>query len=271
MIAADVTEPIGPRPKPGRSFARRLARMVLIGNLSLGGLIAAAAICAHWYVASSEERFQHAIGFAIRYVLTPVSLVDDHGFNRETGERATRLLEWVVADGAGRAPRHDSHQYFQARVLMALPAAYKIFGRTDERIDRAERAIALLADLVARHPSHIDYRRRYAVSLSVHADDLARMGRHQASMARRQDAMRIAESLLRDQPGHWRWRWYIATGELGIATSLVAVGQADKAGPHREIARVISRELCRERPDDEFKLCDLARLAEAKGPLLPTN
>lgn len=265
VIAADVVEPIGPRPKPRRSFARRLARMVLIGNLSLASLIVTAGIGAHWYAASSEERFQHAIGFAIRYVLTPASLVDEHGFDRTNGERVARLLERLVVDGAGAGPRNDAHQYFQARVLMALPASYKIFGRTEERIERADRSIALLADLVARHPSHIDYRRRYAVSLGVHADDLADMGRHDVSMMRRREAMAVADSLLRDQPGHWRWRWYIATGELGIATSLVAMGQGDKAGPHREIARAISSELCRERPNDEFKLCELARFVEAEA------
>lgn len=263
MAAKDVMDARGPKPR--RSFARRLARMVLIGNLSLAGLIGAAGVGAHWYSASSDERFQHAIGFAIRYVLTLASLVDEHGFDRTNGERVARLVERLVVDGAGLGPRNDAHQYFQARVLMALPASYKIFGRTEERIERAERSIALLRDLVARHPAHIDYRRRYAVSLSVHADDLADMGRHEASMGRRRQAMAVADGLLRDQPGHWRWRWYIATGELGIAQSLTAIGQADKSGPHREIARVISRDLCRERPDDDFKLCELARLAEAEG------
>jgi hypothetical protein len=262
----------GRQAKPRRSFARRLARRLLIGNLCLAGLLASAAVGAHWYAASSEDRFQSSIGFALRYVLTPASLVDEHGFNRETGERAARFIERLVVGSADMGPRSDAHQYFQARVLMALPASYKVFGRNEERTERAERAIRLLADLVARHPSHIDYRRRYAVSLMVHADDLADMGRHETSMARRHEAMAIADGLLRDQPGHWRWRWYIATSQLGIAKSLDATGQGEKAGPHREIARAMSRDLCQERPNDEFRLCELARQAQtAAMPVPPTR
>lgn len=268
MAAGDEAD--GPQAKPRRSFARRLFRRILIGNVCLAGLLASAAVGAHWYAASSEDRFHSSIAFALRYVLTPASLVDEHGFNRETGERAARVIERLVLGSADIGPRSDAHQYFQARVLTALPASYKVFGRTDERIERAERAIRLLNDLVKRHPSHIDYRRRYAVSLMVHADDLADMQRHEASMARRHEAMAVADGLLRDQPGHWRWRWYIATSQLGIAKSLEAKGEGGQAAPHREIARAMSRDLCQERPNDEFRLCDLARQAQNELPEPPT-
>ena len=163
-VAEETATTVGPGEagkagKAKRGFLWRFARAVVVGNLGLVAVIACGAFAAHTYATSSEERFQGVVAFATQYVLVPASLVEDHGFNHETGERVARLVEGLVIDGAGRGPRTDAHRYFQARVLLAMPAVYKTFGRTQERVERAERSIAMFADLVARNPANTDYRR----------------------------------------------------------------------------------------------------------------
>ena len=244
---------------------RRAVRIIVIGNLALAALIVAAGVAAHRWATSSEERLERAIVFATRYVLVPASLVEDHGFRPEALEGAMRLIERVVIDGAGLGPRHDAHLYWQGRVLMAMPAAYKRFGRTEERIERARRGIAIFADLAARNSDSTDYRRRLTVTLNMHGDDLAELGRHHEANAQRLRAIGEARQLLARQPGHWRWRWYVAWAELGTAQSLAATGEPQAARGHAATAREIADDLCRESPDDE-RLCTLARRAADFAP-----
>lgn len=251
--------------KPWPVRLRRLAKLMLIGNLALATLIAGGAVAAHKWATSSEERFEAAILFATRYVMVPASLVEDHGFTPAAIERAARLIESVVIDGAGKGPGNDAHRYFQARVLMAMPAVYKRLGRDAERVERAERGIALFRDLVARNPDKLDYRRRLAVTINMLADDLADMGRHGEAIAQRRHAMTVAGQLLERQPGHWRWRWYVAWAELGTAESLIATGAAGAAAPHLDTARTLSRALCREMPEED-RLCTLAARADNLHP-----
>jgi hypothetical protein len=255
----------GAEPRRRRSLLYRFGRAVLIGNIALVTIAAAGAWGTHRWAASSPERFDSLVSFAQRYVLVPASLIEDHGFRPEAVEAPARLIERMIVGAAESAPRHDSHLYLQGRVLMAMPAVYKRLGREAERIERAERATRIFSDLVARNPEVIDYRRRLAVSLNVHADDLADMGRHEASLALRDRLLTVTAELLRREPGHWRWRWYEAWAETGIAESMVAVGRRDAAGPHIEVARTTAESLCRERPGDSM-VCGLRDRIKAVEP-----
>lgn len=260
----------GGEPRRRRSLPYRFGRAVLISNLALATLISAALFGMHRWAASSPDRFESVVSFGQRYVLVPASLVEDHGFRPEAVEGAARLIERLFIGSTDWGPRNDAHLYWQGRLLMAMPAVYKRLGRDAERIERAERASRILADLVARNPDNIDYRRRLAVSLNVHADDLADMGRHEASLERRAGLEMQTAELLRREPGHWRWRWYVAWAHIGIAESQIALGRREAAGPHVEQARAVADDLCRERPHDAM-LCALRdRIRTVEPVVSPT-
>lgn len=253
--------------RPARPWWWRVGRLMLISNLVLTFTMAVAGVAAHKWATSSEERFERAIMSAVRYLLVFASLVEDQGYEPRHVEGALRLAEGFVIDGIGRAPRSDGHLYWQGRILMAMPAVYKRFGRNEERIERASRSAGIFADLVARNPGNIDYRRRLAVGANIQADDLAEMGRHAEAIARREVARAAAEDLLQRQPGFWRWRWYVQWAERGIAESLIATGRREEAAPHLETAGRLARELCGERPSDAH----MCRLVERVGRLVAAD
>lgn len=240
---------------------RRFAKITLLGNLALVTVIAVTGVAAHRWATSSEDHFEQAIGFAQQYVLVPARLIEDYHVKPAAVESLVGLIELVVIDAAGRGPRHDAHLYWQGRVLMAMPAVYKRLGQPELQLARWQRAIDILADLGARNPAITDYRRRLAVSYSLRAADLTELGRHELALDDWKSNLAVAEQLAREEPGHWRWRWYIAGAELTIAQSLMASGQRDGIGARVEKAHTISRQLCLERPEDG-RLCKLASQAE---------
>lgn len=261
-----VTDEPASAGKTGRSShwrprLRRILRRMLIGNLLLATGILTAAVVAHAWATSTEERFEKAIEVASYYLLVPVGLITEHSVPPAAIRPTAQLMERLVIDSVGIAPRSDRHLYWQGRMLMAMPEVYKHLNLPSERLSRGERGITIFTDLAARNAENLDYRRRLAVTMNLHGEALAELGHHEQAIEQWRRSLSVAEQLLERQPGHWRWHSYVATAELGIGKSFVQLGQSAAGTPHLTVARSIARRLCAAAPSDA-RLCALAERAD---------
>lgn len=252
-----------------RGWRARIARAIkaiLIANACLACVVLIAAIAAHRWVSASEANLESAIGMATRYVLTPASMIEEHGVPPHSLEPLVRFIELVVVDGARLGPDRPIHRYWQGRILMAMPAVYKRLGRSDERLERGERALAIFEALAERDPEKADYRRRLAVTHDFHAQALAELGRHEDAMRNWQAQYDIAAGLLREQPGHWRWLWYQSGASLNTGASLIALGRPGEARPRLEASLALAARMCVEHVGEQ--LDSMCKIAGRAGRLL---
>lgn len=256
----------GPASGGWRARMARVLKAIVLTNAVLVCIVVLGAAAAHRWVAASEDNLETAIGMATRYVLTPASMIEEHGAPPQSLEPLVRFIELVVVDGARIGPDRPIHRYWQGRILMAMPAVYKRLGRTDERLERGERAIAIFRELAERHPEKANYRRRLAVTHDFHAQALAELGRHDEAMRNWQAQYDVAAGLLREQPWHWRWLWYQSGATLNIGASLIALGQADEARPRIEASLALAARMCVEHVGEQ--LDSMCRIAGRAGRLL---
>lgn len=259
----------GSSVRAGGGWRARIARVVramVVANLALLCVILIGAYAAHRWVTASEDNLESAVGMATRYVLTPASMIEEHGIPPQSLDALVQFIERVVIDGASLGPDRPIHRYWQGRVLMAMPAVYKRLGRHEERLDRGRRAIGIFEALAAEGPANTDYRRRLAVMHDFHAFALADLKRHDEALRHWQSQYDIAEGLLREQPGHWRWLWYQSGASMNTGASLIALGRPDEARPRIEAALALSARMCVEHTGEQQ--ASMCKIAGRSGRLL---
>ena len=271
LTAAEATAPRGAVSR-AKGLIERLARhlwrflrLALLGNAVLAGLILVGGLVFHWSVSRGEDGFQKAISWSTKYILTPGLMVEEGDLPAEIVLPIAHVIEKIFIRSIDFAPARDAHQYLQGRLLQPMAATYGKMRQSGPRIDRGQQAVAIFADLAGRDSANIEYRRRLARSHQLLGEDLATLRRHEEAMAHFRAAALVADGLLLDQPGHWRWRWYQAMARLELGTTLAVHGQPGEAGSALGEAHRLAVALRAEQaPDGDWQQL-VARIEDAQG------
>lgn len=247
----------------------RIVRAMLITNLFILLTALLAAVCFHAYATRGAEQQEQLISWSTRYILTPGILVDERHLPPSAVLPLARVIEKLFIGSAGLGPAREGHDYWRGRLLQAMASTYGKVGDTAAQIDRGEEAARVFAGLVAKHPRHIEYRRRLARSHQMLADDEAAAGRYERALAGFSAALEVSRGLVADEPEHWRWRWYVALAHLGAGRSLSTSGHADAARRSLDAAEVAAAALRADQPSDSRwpeLIADIARARSASAP-----
>lgn len=244
---------------------QRFLRVILVGNALLALAIVASAALFHVYATRSSERFERAIDWSIAYILTPGEMVTAGEIPAKFALPIVQLIERIFIDSVDLSRKRDAHLYWQARLLLPVANTYGRLLESEAQLDRGRRALTIFADLVARHPREINYRRRFARGHQLLAEDLAAHQSNAAALTHYRAALTLADGLLIDEPAHWRWRWYQAMAHRGIGSALASLGQPAAARQAFEAGMIVALGLRAQFPDDSQWTDLLAEVQAARA------
>jgi tetratricopeptide (TPR) repeat protein len=241
---------------------KRVLRWMLVSYLVLLTIILTGALTFHWWASRTEGNFEKAISWSTHYILTPGSMVERGDLPdvvilpASVVQPVARVIEKIFIDSvdyapASRAHTRDAHAYWQGRLLQAMASTYGKLKLPVEQLDRSRRAIAVFADLTVREPTRIEYRRRLARSYQLLAEDLIGQGQYDPALPHLRSVRRVSQGLLADQPGFWRWRWYLAMAHLSEGQSLAALDRSEEARAAFAAGLLLALGLRAEQPNDE--------------------